>query len=374
MTNADFWQTLLENLGVAYAFFDADRRLRTCAPFFAEWICPDQTDLIGAHLFDLIPEFFGQHLDPDPGRSGTPVPIQLNNVNRTSPTGETHYYTLMAMADPAAIDATLAVIVTDVTDQGRYAQGLMQNHNELRLLRRKLSQLNEQLDFLLKHYLAPDIAEALLKGELRPELGGVLREVTILFADARDFTTIAESLPAERVMTTLNNYLSVIVDAIDHHGGTINQFQGDNVMAIFNTHNDQPDHAIRAVSAGIDLQKAVLAYQKLLPKDERRFHFGVGINTGSVILGNSGARWRYTYTAIGDATNLAARITSAVPAYEVWISRSTYAQIKGTFEVVPLSPVQFKGKGYHTGLFRVLADLASPPIHDGRQRVNADAV
>ena len=90
---------------------------------------------------------------------------------------------------------------------------------------------------------------------------------------------------------------------------------------------------------------------------ERWFHFGVGINSGPAIIGNSGARWRYTYTAIGDTTNLAARITAAVPAYEVWISEMTRAQLAGTFDVAVLSPVQFKGKDQRTQLYRVLSDI-----------------
>jgi len=250
-------------------------------------------------------------------------------------------------------------LIADVTEQGRYMQQLMQSRNELRLLRLEMSRLNEQLDFLLRHYVSPDVAEALVKGTLRPELGGELREVSILFADARDFTAIVETIPAEHVMPILNGYLSVIVDAIDHFGGTINQFQGDNVMAIFNAHGDQPDHAIRAVRAGICIQQQLFVYQTQRPETERWFHFGVGIDTGLAIVGNSGARWRYSYTALGNTTNLAARITAAVPAYEVWISQNTLDQLEGTFDVTPLSPTYFKGKDKPVAVFRVEVPLQS---------------
>ena len=357
MTNSNLWQTLLRELSIAYALFDADQRVIEYDALLAKWLGGEQQNLVGAHLLNLFPEFVGQELELAKVCSGQSKHIQVENVNRSTPSGKAHYFTLTAMACPQDIAAEFVIVVADVTEQGNYLQELVQNRNELRLLRRRLSKLNEQLDFLLKHYLPPDVAEALIKGELRPELGGVMREVSILFADARNFTTIAEELSTKRIMTVLNDYLSVIVDAIDDNGGTINQFQGDSVMAIFNTHDDQPNHAIRAVKAGIALQRAVLAYQKQRPMNERWFHFGVGINSGPVIIGNSGARWRYTYTAIGDTTNLAARITSAVPAYEVWISQMTYEQLGDIFTVAPLSPMQFKGRGRHTQLYRVLANL-----------------
>lgn len=366
MTNTDLWRAILAELRIAYALFDAEQRLIEHDALLAAWLgCAPP--LTGAHLLDLFPEFVGQELALADVCAGQTNDIQIQNVFRTTSPGTANYFTLTAIACPQDAVAEFAVVVTDVSEQAKHLQELTQNRNELRLLRRQLSQLNEQLDFLLKHYLPPDVAEALIKGTLRPELGGEIREVTILFADARDYTTIAERTPPDRVMSVINDYLNVIVDAIDAHGGTINQFQGDSVMAIFNTHNDQPDHATRAVRAGIDLQKAVLAHQAHRPKDERWFHFGVGINSGPAIIGNSGARWRYTYTAIGDTTNLAARITSAVPAYEVWIGQTTLEQLDGTFDVTPLSMMQFKGKSFHTKLYRVLADLEMPlPIVNTR--------
>lgn len=360
MTDSNLWKVILRELKIAYALFDAEQHIIEHDALLAAWLAGEQQNLIGAHMLDVFPEFFGQECALTEIRAGQSNYIQIENVNRVLSSGQTRYFTLTAMACPPGVAADFVIVVADMTEQGNYLQELTQNRNELRLLRRRLSRLNEQLDFLLKHYLAPDVAEALIKGELQPELGGVVREASILFADARNFTTISEKLPPERIMVIINDYLNVIANAIDYHGGTINQFQGDSVMAIFNTHNDQPDHAIRAVKAGIDLQRAILAHQEQRPKDERLFHFGVGIHSGPVIIGNSGARWRYTYTAIGDTTNLAARITAAVPAYEVWISQVTYNQLNGAFNVAPLSLTQFKGKGYHTQIYRVLMDLKDP--------------
>jgi len=361
MIDLEFWQTVLGEMRIAYALLDAAQRIIAHDVLFTAWLAAERTSLIGQHVFDVLPEFYGQDIRADCAGSTLPPTVRVENVNRLSPSGETRYFNLIHLPCSQGLGAAFLVLIADVTEQGRYMQQLMQGRNELRLLRQEMSRLNEQLDFLLRHYVAPDVAEALVKGTLRPELGGELREVSILFADARDFTAIVETIPAEHVMPILNDYLSVIVDAIDHYGGTINQFQGDNVMAIFNAHNDQPDHAIRAVRAGICIQQQLFAYQAQRPETERWFHFGVGIDTGLAIVGNSGARWRYSYTALGNTTNLAARITAAVPAYEVWISQNTLDQLDGTFSVTPLSPTYFKGKDKPVAVFRVDVSL---PVHD----------
>jgi adenylate cyclase len=358
MTDLEFWQTVLREMHIAYALLDAGQHIVTHDALFAVWLPAEDAGLIGQHVFDLLPEFFGQDICAGCAGSAASPAVRVENVNRLLPTGETRYLNLILLPCSEDFGAAFLVLVADVTEQGRYMQELMQGRNDLRLLRHEMARLNEQLDFLLRHYVSPDVAEALVKGTLRPELGGELREVSILFADARDFTAIVETIPAERVMTILNDYLGVIVDAIDHYGGTINQFQGDNVMAIFNAHNDQPDHAVRAVRAGISIQQQLFAYQAQRPETERWFHFGVGIDTGLAIVGNSGSRWRYTYTAIGNTTNLAARITAAVPAYEVWISQNTLDQLDGTFQVTPLSPIYFKGKDRPMTPFRVETSLS----------------
>jgi len=357
MTELYFWQNALRAMRIAYALLDAEQRIVAHDEFFAAWLSAGLDSLVGQHVFEPLPELFGQSFHAACAEDTFVPTIDIENVNRLLPSGETCYFNLLVLPCAQNLEAEFLLLMVDTTEQGRYMQELAQSRNELRLLRLEMARLNEQLDFLLRHYIPPDVAEALVQGTLRPELGGELYEVSILFADARDFMATVEAIPPDRVMAVLNEYLSVIVDAIDRYGGTINQFQGDNVMAIFNAHNDQPDHAICAVRAGISIQQRLYAYQEQRPATERWFHFGVGIDTGPAIVGNSGARWRYTYTAIGNTTNLAARITAVVPAYEVWISETTLAQLDGTFTVMPLSPVYFKGKDKPMTIFRVAVQL-----------------
>ncbi len=345
----------LAGLKTAYALVNPAGYIVGHDQSFSSWISEEQSDLVGQALLDVLPEFVGQEDILESVRQGKEPLLRLENINRETATGSTRYLTLTVISSQSNADTALIVLVADVTQQGNYLQQLMQSRNELYLVRRKLAQLNDQLDYLLRHYVPQQVANALLQGELRPELGGELCQVSILFADVRDFTPLAEKLSPEQVVQILNDYLNVVADAINEAGGIISQFQGDNVMAIFNVPISQPDHARQAVQAGIALQQAVAAYRVQRPPEESRLDFGVGISTGSALVGNVGAHWRYTYTAIGDTVNLAARITGAVPPGEIWLSQETYEQLDGAIAVEPLPTMTFKGKKQSINIYRALA-------------------
>lgn len=232
---------------------------------------------------------------------------------------------------------------------------LSQQRNELCLLRGNLTESNAQLDFLLRHYIPTEVADALLEQRLSPQQGGELRDVSVLFADLRDYTRVAERLPPSRTMDMLNECLNVACKAIAATGGTIAQFMGDTVMALFNAPNDQPDHALRAVRAGLMIQRALEVHQSCLSADLPPVHFGVGINSGLAVVGNTGARWRYDYSAIGDTTNVAFRISTVAGAREVWIGSGTYEQVREYVTAVPLEPMRFKGKQDPVRVYRVLS-------------------
>ncbi len=348
-----FTEAVLAGLGTAYALVDAAGQITSYDEQFATWVSGATPDLIGRSLWDVIPEFWGQEDLIEEVRLGQRTKWRLENIYRATESGTALYLTLTIIPGPATAEAALAVLVTNVTEQGEYLQALTQSRNESNLLRHKLTKLNNQLDFLLRHYLPQEIADALVKGDLSPGLGGELRNVTVLFADVRRFTPLAEQLPPAQVVELLNGYMNVIVDVINEEGGMVSQFQGDNVMALFNAYGAQPEHALHAVKAGQEIQRAVITYQEAAPSYEPRLRFGIGIHTGKAIVGNTGARWRYNYTAIGDTPNLAARITAAVPPYEVWISEATYEQLGGRIQAHPFREIVFKGKSQPTALFRV---------------------
>lgn len=161
---------------------------------------------------------------------------------------------------------------------------------------------------MMERYLPPQLVGRLFSGGASLEPGGEARTVTLLFADIRGFTTIAERLPAEAVVDLLNAALSRLSDAVFAHSGTLDKFTGDGLMAIFGAPVAQLDDAARAVAAGLAMLEAIRDLDAQQPAGAPRLAIGVGIHTGEAIVGNIGSARRLDYTAIGDAVNLASRV------------------------------------------------------------------
>jgi adenylate cyclase len=161
---------------------------------------------------------------------------------------------------------------------------------------------------MMERYLPPQLVGRLFSGGASLEPGGEARTLTLLFADIRGFTTIAERLPAEAVVDLLNAALSRLSDAVFAHSGTLDKFTGDGLMAIFGAPVAQPDDAARAVAAGLAMLEAIRDLDAQQPAGAPRLAIGVGIHTGEAIVGNIGSARRLDYTAIGDAVNLASRV------------------------------------------------------------------
>jgi adenylate cyclase len=209
---------------------------------------------------------------------------------------------------------------------------------------------------LFGRYISPQIAKEIVSradtGELF--LGGEQREVSVFFADIRGFTRISEQLSPEAVMQMLNTYLSVVADAVVQHDGIVNKFVGDNIMAVWNAPQSQPDHALLAVKAAWEAQQKLA---ELRQRDNRPLpvQFGIGVNTGPAVAGNVGSAGRSEYTVIGDSINTASRICSSTPGGEVWIGAETYNQIKDYIETEKLEPQSVKGKAAPITVYRVTA-------------------
>jgi adenylate cyclase len=214
---------------------------------------------------------------------------------------------------------------------------------------------------LFGRYISPQIANEIVSradsGQL--QLGGEQREVSVFFADIRGFTRISEQLSPEAVMQMLNTYLSVIADEVIRHDGIVNKFVGDNIMAVWNAPQSQPDHALLAVKAAWEAQQKLA---ELRQRDNRPLpvQFGIGINTGVAVAGNVGSAGRSEYTVIGDSINTASRICSSTPGNEVWIGPETYNQTKDYIETEKLEPQSVKGKAEPITLYRVTALRPAP--------------
>jgi len=198
-----------------------------------------------------------------------------------------------------------------------------------------------ELDGLFRSYLSPDVAEQLVADPSRAELGGRIAEVTVLMADLQGFTAFSEQHDPADVVGLLNRFYGAIVPIIIDEGGTVVQFVGDAVMAVFNAPREHADHAIRAVRCGLRMQAAVGPIADATPGAPR---FRVGINTGPALVGNIGADQMRNFTAIGDTTNTAARIEGLAQADTVLVSATTRAALPATAVTVEQPGVMVKNK------------------------------
>jgi adenylate cyclase len=209
----------------------------------------------------------------------------------------------------------------------------------------------------LSQFFSPDVLSAVVRGRDERSLLPKRRLVTVMFSDLRGFTSMSEQLEPEQVGELLHEYLTEMTEIVFRHGGTVDKYIGDCVMALYNAPFEDKEHAIKAVRTGLEFQERTLEVsarweQKLGVKIRN----GVGINTGDAVVGSMGSTQRREYTAIGDTVNLAARlesITKEVGA-SVVISESTHEIVKGHFMTRELGEVTVKGKAKPVKIFAVL--------------------
>lgn len=204
-------------------------------------------------------------------------------------------------------------------------------------------------------YMEPRLVARLLGGgEEALRLGGVKRNISVLFVDIRGFTTMSEKLEPEQVVSILNEYLDLCAEAIFRYDGTLDKYIGDAAMGLFGAPLETEDHAFCAVQAALHMQSGSAGLsERLMEKYGRAVSFGVGINTGDAIVGNIGASHRLDYTAIGDAVNTAARLESNAKPGKILISEATYNLVKDRVAAVSLGGLSVKGKQESINVYEV---------------------
>ena len=215
-------------------------------------------------------------------------------------------------------------------------------------LRMKQEELNEKLrqelvvrDNLSKYH-SPDVVEMIMQrgGEIGLEVEE--REVTVLFADVVASTKLAEEKRPEHMAALLNDFFEMATGAIFMHKGSVNNFIGDEVMAIFNAPVDQEDHALLAVKVAEEILNRLKAYNTQHP--DSPIDIRIGINSGNVLAGNIGAQTRLQYTVIGDTVNVAKRLCGFPEVNRIIVGEKTRDYVKDTYEVRSLGEVPLKGK------------------------------
>ena len=204
---------------------------------------------------------------------------------------------------------------------------------------------------VLRSYVPSQVAAKLAAGAMdQQEL-----EVTVLFSDIRGFSSIAERLSAREIASVIGKHLTAMAEVVTQHGGTIDKFQGDAVMAIFGAPEPLPDHAERALLCAIEMQhrQAELNVEGWGSDSVDALGVGIGLNTGTVIAGAIGGGGRLEYTVIGDAVNVAQRLQSEAAGGEIVAAATTIAAAPG-IECVPIGPRQVKGREELVDVYRVV--------------------
>jgi len=211
-------------------------------------------------------------------------------------------------------------------------------------------------------YLAPSVVQHLMDDPNRLRLGGESREMTFIFTDIADFTTFSENFKAEDLVSLLNQYLDGLCKIIISHKGTIDKFIGDALFAVFNAPLTQPDHAERAVTCALALDKFCIDFANR--QRENGIPFGntrIGVNTGMAVVGNFGGSARFDYTAIGDAVNTAARLEgmNKYLGTRICIASST-VELCQNQQFRPGAEVVLKGKALAVATFEPISPESIP--------------
>jgi class 3 adenylate cyclase len=214
------------------------------------------------------------------------------------------------------------------------------------------ARLYHELDRLFRQYMSPDVATALLADPSQAALGGEEREITVLFADLQGFTAFSEQRDPTEVVQMLNHYFGLAVPIFLAEGGTVAHFIGDALMVLFNAPIRQPNHAHAAARAALAVSKTIATAAAAHPGWPQ---IRIGINTGPALIGNVGGEDVRSFTAIGDAVNLASRLESLAPPGQVVIGERTHELLDDTVRDEPLGTVAVKGKNQPVEAFRLVA-------------------
>ncbi|HEX2116702.1 MAG TPA: adenylate/guanylate cyclase domain-containing protein, partial [Alphaproteobacteria bacterium] len=213
-------------------------------------------------------------------------------------------------------------------------------------------------------YMGPELVEQMAKNLVQPSLGGETRDMTLLFSDIRDFTTISETMDAATLIQFINRFLSPMTEIIQSHRGNVDKYMGDAIMAYWNAPLDDPDHAPNAARAALrmveELERLNESWAKSAAAEGRPFHkvaIGIGLNTGLCCVGNMGSEAHMDYSVIGDDVNLASRLEGQSKTYGVpiVIGENTRARLDG-FAALEIDLLRVKGKQRPVRVFALLGD------------------
>ena len=214
----------------------------------------------------------------------------------------------------------------------------------------------ERMRNRLQRFHSPQVIEMILKGG-EETIDDIMESkeliATILFADIVGFTRLSETMPPREINIILNRYFSSMTDIVFSHGGTLDKYIGDGLMAVFGAPMEKEDDAERAVRTALDIRRQLTAMMKTTRAD-RRFDIRVGLNTGRVVAGNIGSPKRMEYTVIGDPVNVASRLESIAKPNQIIIGEETFGLVKNKFKILEIGMRKVKGKSSGVMVYEVV--------------------
>jgi PAS domain S-box-containing protein len=266
-----------------------------------------------------------------------------NAASNTLLMGGTIIGTELSNTVPERGDLYLRLSVSPLRDAYRGTKGATLVFEDL-TERHKLEAERELIRKTFGHVVAQRVRDRLLANPDNLQLDGIKQIVTVLFADLSGFTSYGERHDPETVFSVLNQYLALAADAILEEEGTLDKFMGDAVLAIWNSPDPQPDHALRAARAALNIVRRSIGAHPNFKDAEQHMTFRIGITTGPAVVGNVGTTELFNYTAIGDTVNLAQRLQSAAERGQILLQNTTYEIVKDHVDAEALNPLSVKGR------------------------------
>jgi class 3 adenylate cyclase/CHASE3 domain sensor protein len=280
-----------------------------------------------------------------------------------------------ALARIADGDFDEQVEVPNRDEFGRLAANLNKTTGRLADLYGELTTLNENLERTveeqlgqirraeqLRRYLAPQVADAVLSGDAPVALESTRRNLTILYANIRGFIAMSERVEPEELIDALNGYFAVMTDVVFRHGGTLDKYVGDGILAFFGDPIPFEDHAERAVAAALEMRSRLRGIRtRWMERLHEELNVGIGISTGYVTVGNIGSDTRTDYTVIGNHVNLASGLAETAGSNQILVTERTLAAVRGRVEAEPIDETLLEDVSRPVRIFEILrADLTAP--------------
>jgi len=216
--------------------------------------------------------------------------------------------------------------------------------------------LKEKIKDSFGRYVAPEIVDMILANPTDHWMKASLKNATVLFTDIRKFTSLSEDKEPGHIIDMLNEHFTQITEVIIRHGGHIDKFVGDAAMAVFGFTKETPNHAGDAVKAALEIMNLVEKNALKNRVTTQALRIGIGINTGDMVSGNLGSPKKMEYTVIGDAVNIASRLTSLAEPGELLISEQTHEQLNQSddFKFNEKGLIHIKGRKIKIRVFKLI--------------------